>query len=168
MLIGGKLAGYSFVMLTVGPFKWVREQGRVRWRWNTSLNTFGGLALMVPPVAQSESRRMARFILLPPVTEKPLADCANPLPHKASMCGPRWTARIPHYAQIRDFIHANEYPWDVATALWGEDEQKRRPSMIQHTRQLLAGETPPVIAECCDLAAQPTTKAHQRVYILLE
>jgi tetratricopeptide (TPR) repeat protein len=67
MLIGGKLAGYSFVMLTVGPFKWVREQGRVRWRWNTSLNTFGGLTLMIPPVAASESRRMARIILGGPI-----------------------------------------------------------------------------------------------------
>ena len=66
-VIGGKLAGYSFVMLTVGPFKWVREQERVRWRWNTSLNTFGGLALMIPPVAESESRRMARFILGGPI-----------------------------------------------------------------------------------------------------
>jgi hypothetical protein len=66
-VIGGKLAGYSFVMLTAGPFKWVREQGRVRWRWNTSLNTFGGLALMIPPVAESESRRMARFILGGPI-----------------------------------------------------------------------------------------------------
>lgn len=62
-VIGGWRAGYSFIMLTVGPFKWVREQGRLRWRWNTSLNTFGGLALMKPPVAQSESRAVARYIL---------------------------------------------------------------------------------------------------------
>jgi hypothetical protein len=66
-VIGGRLAGYSWIMLTVGPFKWVREQERVRWRWNTSLNTFGGLTLMVPPVAESETRRMARFILGGPI-----------------------------------------------------------------------------------------------------
>ncbi|HNT75082.1 MAG TPA: M50 family metallopeptidase [Anaerolineae bacterium] len=66
-VIGGKLAGYSFIMLVVGPFKWVREQGRVRWRWNTSLNTFGGLALMIPPVAESEPSRMARYILGGPI-----------------------------------------------------------------------------------------------------
>ncbi|MBN2003663.1 MAG: M50 family metallopeptidase [Anaerolineae bacterium] len=66
-VIGGKLAGYSFIMLTVGPFKWVREQGQVRWRWNTALNTFGGLSLMIPPVAESEPRRMGRYILGGPI-----------------------------------------------------------------------------------------------------
>jgi hypothetical protein len=49
-VIGGRLAGYSFFMLTVGPFKWIREQKSVRFRWNFSLNTFGGLTLMAPPI----------------------------------------------------------------------------------------------------------------------
>ncbi|MBN2280674.1 MAG: M50 family metallopeptidase [Candidatus Marinimicrobia bacterium] len=62
-VIGGKLAGYSFFMLTVGPFKWVREQGKVRWRWNTTLNTLGGLTLMVPRVGQSKSQGMALLII---------------------------------------------------------------------------------------------------------
>ncbi len=66
-LVGGRIAGYSFFMLTVGPFKWVREQDKVRMRWNTSLNTFGGLALMVPTLSESESRRMGYFILGGPV-----------------------------------------------------------------------------------------------------
>ena len=56
-VIGGRLAGYAFVMLAVGPVKWVREQGRVRWRWNTSLNAFGGLALMVPADIGTEPGR---------------------------------------------------------------------------------------------------------------
>ena len=50
----------------------------------------------------------------------------------------------------------------MATALLGEDDQKRLPWMIQHTRQLLAGQTRAVIAEFRDLAAQPPAKAHQR------
>lgn len=66
-VIGGKLAGYTFIMLVVGPFKLVREQGRLRWYWNTTLNTFGGLTLMIPPVARSESHRMARYILGGPI-----------------------------------------------------------------------------------------------------
>lgn len=74
----------------------------------------------------------------------------------------RITSYFPDYAPILDFIHANEYLWDVATALLGEDDQKRLPWMIQHTRQLLAGETRAVIAEFRDLAAQPATTARQR------
>jgi len=66
-VIGGRLAGYSFLMLTVGPFKWVREQGKVRWRWNSSINTLGGLTLMVPPGAQTESRGMAPLIIGGPI-----------------------------------------------------------------------------------------------------
>ncbi len=74
----------------------------------------------------------------------------------------RMATYFPDYAQILDFIHANEYLWDVATVLLGEDDQKRLPWMIQHTRQLLAGETRAVIVEFRDLTAQPATKAHQR------
>ena len=74
----------------------------------------------------------------------------------------RITTYFPDYAQILDFIHANEYLWDVGTALLGEDDQQRLPWMVQHTRQLLAGETPAVIAEFHDLAAQPATQARQR------
>jgi len=66
-IIGGKLAGYSFFMLTVGPFMWVREQGQVLWRWNLSLNTFGGLTLMAPTAEQSKSRGMALYILGGPI-----------------------------------------------------------------------------------------------------
>ena len=88
--------------------------------------------------------------------------------HRVALCDgcealqTRIATHFPDYAQILDFIHANEYLWDVATALLGEDDQKRLPWMIQHTRQLLAGETRAVIAEFRDLAAQPPTKAHQR------
>jgi hypothetical protein len=75
----------------------------------------------------------------------------------------RIASYFPDYVQILDFIHANEYLWDVATVLLGEDDQKRLPWMIQHTRQLLAEEkTCAIIAEFRDLAAQSTTKACQR------
>jgi len=77
----------------------------------------------------------------------------------------RIASYFPNYAQILDFIHANEYLWDVATVLLGEDDQKRLPWMIQHTHQLLAGETGAVIAEFRDLAAQPSTKACQRAQL---
>jgi hypothetical protein len=74
----------------------------------------------------------------------------------------RITSHFPGYVQILDFIHANEYLWDVANALFGEDDQKRLPWMIQHTRQVLSGETRAVIEEFRTLAAEPTTTTRQR------
>lgn len=74
----------------------------------------------------------------------------------------RITHHFPDSVQILDFIHANEYLWDVANALFGEDDQKRLPWMHQHTRQVLSGETRTVIEEFSTLAAEPTTTARQR------
>jgi len=71
-----------------------------------------------------------------------------------------WQTRIashfPDYSHILDFIHANEYLWDVANALLGEDDPKRLSWMMQRTRQLLSGETERLIAEFRALIALPT------------
>jgi hypothetical protein len=74
----------------------------------------------------------------------------------------RITSHFPDYVQILDFVHANEYLWDVANALFGEDDSKRLPWMIQHTRQLLSGKPHAVIEEFRTLAVEPTTTARQR------
>ncbi len=60
--VGGRLGGFRFIMLTVGPFKVVRENERIHFRWNTSLNMFGGLALMLPSDETDLKRRMLRYI----------------------------------------------------------------------------------------------------------
>lgn len=74
----------------------------------------------------------------------------------------RSTHYFPAFTQVLDFIHANEYLWDVANALFGEDDQQRLPWMHTHTRQLLSGETRAVIDELRVLAADAATTAGQR------
>lgn len=74
----------------------------------------------------------------------------------------RLATHFPDYTLILDFIHANEYLWDAANALLGEEDPQRLPWMIDHTRQLLAGETAAVIADLRSLADAPATTARQR------
>jgi hypothetical protein len=69
---------------------------------------------------------------------------------------------FPNFCLILDFIHANEYLWDVANALLGETSERRLAWMTVHTRQLLTGETAAVIAELRQLSNKPTTTATQR------
>jgi len=69
---------------------------------------------------------------------------------------------FPAFAQILDFIHANEYLWDVANALLGEESADRLAWMVTHTRQLLTGQTQAVIAELRLLSAAAGTTAVQR------
>ena len=65
---GGKLAGFRFFMLVVGPFKLVREGEAVRLRLNKALNPGGGLALLLPDDGEEVSvRRMAMYIAGGPV-----------------------------------------------------------------------------------------------------
>ncbi len=59
---GGALSGFSFVMLTAGPLKVVREAGALRIRLNTSLNAFGGLALLLPDDTENLKSRMLRYV----------------------------------------------------------------------------------------------------------
>ncbi len=74
----------------------------------------------------------------------------------------RITHYFPAFTQILDFIHANEYLWDVANVLLGEDDPQRLPWMIAHTRQLLSGATCAVLAEFRARAAEAATSAKQR------
>lgn len=74
----------------------------------------------------------------------------------------RITAHCPAFTQILDFIHANEYLWDVANALLGETAPQRPAWMLTHTRQLLTGQTQAVIDEFRESAAVPATKTKQR------
>jgi hypothetical protein len=91
--------------------------------------------------------------------------------HRVALCDgcealqTRIASHFPDYSQILDFIHANEYLWDVANALLGEDDPKRLSWMIQRTRQLLSGETEMLIAEFRTLIALPTTSATQQVQL---
>jgi len=81
--------------------------------------------------------------------------------HKIAQCDgcealqTRIAKHFPGFTQIFDFIHANEYLWDVANALFGETNDQRFAWMRFHTLQLISGQTSQLIAEFRSLATQP-------------
>jgi len=62
-VLAGRRRGFRFYWLAVGPFMWKMEAGRLRFRWNTDLNTAGGMALCVPPDDHDLRGRFLAFAL---------------------------------------------------------------------------------------------------------
>jgi len=56
-VIGGLSMGNTFSMMTVGPFKWMKEDGRLQFQWNNNLASFGGLALTLPQQVENFKKR---------------------------------------------------------------------------------------------------------------
>jgi len=73
---------------------------------------------------------------------------------------------FPDFTLILDFIHANEYLWKVATALFGETNEQRFEWMRARTLQLLSGKTNKLIAEFRSLAKQPKLSKNKRTQLL--
>ena len=67
---------------------------------------------------------------------------------------------------ILDFIHANEYLWKVANALFGETNDQRFDWMRSQTLQLLSGKTKPLIRELRALAKQPKISKRKRTQLI--
>ncbi|REL38441.1 hypothetical protein DYD21_00365 [Rhodohalobacter sp. SW132] len=65
--IAGKMVGFSFYMLTVGPFKIQKIGDKIRPGINKHLNTGGGLTLMVPRQSSPENSKMYWYIAGGPV-----------------------------------------------------------------------------------------------------
>jgi hypothetical protein len=92
--------------------------------------------------------------------------------HKIALCDgcsslqARLARYFPDFIQILDFIHANEYLWKVANALFGETDERRVDWMKQHTLQLLSGKASRLIAEFRKLAKQPKTRKTARLQLL--
>ena len=93
--------------------------------------------------------------------------------HKIALCDgcsalqARLAKYFPDFIQILDFIHANEYLWKVANALFGETDERRVDWMKQHTLQLLSGKTKRLIAEFRRLAKQPKMRKNTRSQLLI-
>ncbi len=66
-IAGGKLAGFRFLLLLVGPCKLQRTPDGLRFGWNANVNLAGGLACMLPEDGTNLRRRMALFIAGGPV-----------------------------------------------------------------------------------------------------
>jgi len=76
-LIGGWAIGGRFLLFAVGPFKWQRTPAGVRFQWNFSFNTFGGLAACLPLQAERATpRRMAWMVAGGPLASLLLAVAA--------------------------------------------------------------------------------------------
>jgi hypothetical protein len=72
---------------------------------------------------------------------------------------------LPDFTLILDFVHASEYLWGAANALYGEQSPKRDTWAEQRTLQLLCGQIEPVIAELERLAQKPRcSQAKQKAY----
>jgi hypothetical protein len=92
--------------------------------------------------------------------------------HKIALCDgcPALQLRLakyfPDFIQILDFIHANEYLWKVANALFGETDDQRLAWMKTRTHSMLSGKTKRLIAEFRRLAKQPKTRKTARLQLL--
>lgn len=62
---------------------------------------------------------------------------------------------LPDFTLVLDFIHANEYLWKAANALFGEQDPVRNRWVETQTLQMLSGRTTAVIEDLRSLAALP-------------
>ncbi|NIQ12801.1 MAG: ISKra4 family transposase [Gammaproteobacteria bacterium] len=95
-----------------------------------------------------------------------------PLRHKIALCDGcealqrRIAKQFPDFILILDFIHANEYLWKVANALFGEGNDQRFEWMKARSLQLLSGQTKQLIAELRSQANQPKMRMAKRTQLL--
>ncbi len=66
-IVGGRFAGFRFMLYIVGPLRVAREADGIRVGLNRSLNMGGGLALMLPPDGIASPGALARFIAGGPI-----------------------------------------------------------------------------------------------------
>ncbi|OGX87820.1 hypothetical protein [Hymenobacter glacialis] len=59
--LAGVRQGFVLQWFVVGPLMWKKLDGRLRFRWNTNLNTAGGMVLCVPPDDHDLRRRFMAF-----------------------------------------------------------------------------------------------------------
>lgn len=75
----------------------------------------------------------------------------------------RMQEHFPDFLLILDFIHANEYIWKAATALFGEKDKRRNPWVETQASLILSGKTQSVIDEFRRLIEQPKRTKKQRI-----
>ena len=61
-VIGGLVMGNTFSFMTVGPFQWIKEDGRLQFKWNSDMASFGGMALTLP--SQVENFKKRRLVVI--------------------------------------------------------------------------------------------------------
>jgi hypothetical protein len=68
------------------------------------------------------------------------------------------TLQFPEYTLVLDLVHAVEYLWNVANALFGETAPERTLWVKERTLQMLSGQTLFLVAELRELAQTPACK----------
>ena len=91
--------------------------------------------------------------------------------HRVALCDgcealqSRIVLQFQDFVLILDFVHANEYLWDVANSLLGETNEQRLEWVKCRTLEILSGQTEQVIAELRQIAKNKKTKAAQRIQL---
>jgi len=91
--------------------------------------------------------------------------------HQVALCDgcealqSRVARQFPDFTLVLDFIHANEYLWDVANSLFGETNPERLGWMKAHTLQILSGQTQSVLAEFQSLLLAKETSSTLRTQL---
>jgi hypothetical protein len=73
--------------------------------------------------------------------------------------------RFAPFTLILDFIHADEYLWNVANSLLGENHPQRLAWMKEHTLQILSGQTEQLIAQFRQMAQDNQYSAAQQAQL---
>ena len=73
--------------------------------------------------------------------------------------------RFDTFTLILDFIHADEYLWDVANSLFGEKDPQRLAWMKEHTLQILSGQTEQLLAKFRQMAQDSQYSATQQAQL---
>jgi hypothetical protein len=91
--------------------------------------------------------------------------------HRVALCDgcealqTRVEDRFDTFTLILDFIHADEYLWDVANSLLGESHPQRLDWMKDHTLQILSGQTKQLIAQFRQMAQDSQYSATQQAQL---
>ncbi len=75
-------------------------------------------------------------------------------------------AHFPEHTLVLDIIHASEYLWEVANALWGERHADRKVWVRTRLEQVVSGATGTVIAALEELAQAEAWSEGQRKVVL--
>jgi len=78
----------------------------------------------------------------------------------------RVETQFPDFELILDFIHPNEYLWEVSASLLGENNEQRAPWVAAQTLLMLSSKTGQVIADLRRLAEDTERTKTQRVKLL--
>jgi len=118
--------------------------------WATLAGKDAALARLAQQVASREGGHILAHVAL--------CDGYEPLQTRISH-------QFPDFTLILDFIHADEYLWDVANVLLGEQHPHRLEWMADHTLKILSGQTEQVITSFQQMAQDQQYTAPQRTQL---